>query len=138
MFCQHAYAHSTPEGIKSLPSVLKGSDMAVYTVLLALDMEVSIRPILNEEYYNENYFYEEKLPDEDTRDLVFVGDSMTSLRVTEAGGYDGDTRHEIIDEFGGKWMDIVWLTRPAWENINFVHLTVRLSSLLRSLGFELI
>lgn len=46
IYCQHAYAHSTDEGIVALPEALKGTDMAIYTVFLALGLDISIRGVL--------------------------------------------------------------------------------------------
>lgn len=46
IYLQHPYAHSTDEGIDALPGALKGTDMAIYTVFLALGLDISIRPVL--------------------------------------------------------------------------------------------
>ena len=39
--CQHSYAHTTPEGSSSLPAILKGSDIAIYSIFFALSLPVA-------------------------------------------------------------------------------------------------
>ena len=48
LYCSHAYAHNTSEGINDLPSALKGVDMAVYEVFQALGSHIQLRPVLDE------------------------------------------------------------------------------------------
>ncbi|KAF2795417.1 hypothetical protein K505DRAFT_382401 [Melanomma pulvis-pyrius CBS 109.77] len=114
--CQHAYAHSTPEGVKSLPAILKGSDMAVYSIFLALGLDISVRPILSLE---DNWFFDFY----DINDQNYVGDKLRQIKLTEAGNYEDEDSNEILREFGGKWLKVNWLTHPTSKNVGFVHMT---------------
>ncbi|KAF2679781.1 hypothetical protein K458DRAFT_445662 [Lentithecium fluviatile CBS 122367] len=103
VFCQHAYVHSTAEGIEFLPSIMKGSAMAVYFLFLALalGLNISIRPVLQttEEYLGEEY-------DAETEDYI-----------------DLSVKYEGQDFIAPKWMRANLLTKPMHKNMGMVHLT---------------
>ncbi|KAF2192854.1 hypothetical protein K469DRAFT_692973 [Zopfia rhizophila CBS 207.26] len=96
IYCQHAYAHSTPEGSSAIPSVLKGSDMVIYSIFLALGLQVSVHPILDHKCDYEYRYLKEchdrcETEDEETRSFFthnYVGKKLEEVVVTEAGGYE--------------------------------------------------
>ena len=45
-FCHHAYAHSTESGRMGLPGALKGVDLAVFAVFMALGLDVKVVPVI--------------------------------------------------------------------------------------------
>lgn len=125
--CKHAYAHSTAEGIKALPGVLKGSDMALFSVFRALDLSITIRPKLNilyQDLYEETSDYNETEAND-----AYLGSKLHTIVFTEAGGYDGADWKYIVSRFPGAWEKVNWLTNPPFrydedQNVGFVHLTV--------------
>ncbi|KAJ4356849.1 uncharacterized protein N0V89_004886 [Didymosphaeria variabile] len=139
IFCQHAYAHSTEEGAKALPGILKGADMAVYSVFQALGLDISVRPIYDLKHNHMFDDYDPDKPDswsddgevetededEDNVEKSFVGNSCGEIIFTPVG-YDA-LRQEILDEADAHWLKIKWLTKPASRDISFVHVTVSTS-----------
>ncbi|KAJ4299289.1 hypothetical protein N0V90_004533 [Kalmusia sp. IMI 367209] len=124
VFCQHAYAHSTPEGIEALPGVLKGSDMAVYSVFLALGLNVCIRPVLDlfpSEFFRE-WEWAKSYEQDECADKDFIGLGLKELQVSEIGILE-EPPENILGYWGGDWLKVNWLTQPTKKNINFVHLT---------------
>jgi hypothetical protein len=126
--CQHAYAHSTEQGAQELPAILKGSDMAVYSIFKALGLQVVVRPIFD--LKNNWYFglekqdkYEGEVSRQLHKDLDFVGRNMGGVQTTEIGGEDSGPA-EVLSEVDGDWYKIEWLTRPMWKSTGLVHLTV--------------
>ncbi|KAF2275872.1 uncharacterized protein EI97DRAFT_474463 [Westerdykella ornata] len=123
IFCQHAYAHSTVEGVKSLPAVLKGADMAVYTIFKALDLPTSIRPFLYiDDWYHPTFDWRsQRLSDTST---TYVGGKMRPLVITERGG-EGDGPDDILPSFEGDWLKVNWLIKPVKDTacVNLIHLT---------------
>ncbi|OAG10945.1 uncharacterized protein CC84DRAFT_1084719 [Paraphaeosphaeria sporulosa] len=121
--CQHAYAHSTKEGAQQLPGVLKGSDMAVYSVFQSLRLEIEVKSVLDSQngLFRDQYRYYDD-SDETTRkkDLSYIR-RLGEVVVTETGGYE-EPLQEIIDEFGDA-VDVLWLTQPRHANVGMVHLT---------------
>ncbi|KAL3490029.1 hypothetical protein BJX62DRAFT_238483 [Aspergillus germanicus] len=45
--CSHAYAHSSDLADTHLPRALKGADLVIYSVLLSLEIKLSILPVLD-------------------------------------------------------------------------------------------
>ncbi|KAF2635634.1 hypothetical protein P280DRAFT_436898 [Massarina eburnea CBS 473.64] len=120
--CQHAYAHSTPKGISSLPGVLKGSDMAVYSVFKALGLDVTIRPVLQLDESGDGCSLVISV-NEDHLDEDFIGHSLSELVITERGGNGDCPGQLILNEFGGSWMSVNWLTYPVHDEYNLAHAT---------------
>lgn len=125
-YCQHAYAHSTPEGGRSLPAVLKGSDMSIYEVFLALGLHVAVRPVLekivNLEENNKGYYSDSETEGE-MRSHDFVGKELGNVHFTDCGGCE-ETMLDIYDTFPHDWLAVTWLTPPKWEGIGMAHLAV--------------
>lgn len=87
--------------------------MVVYTVFLALDLDVSVRPILDARIFGDSV----------EGDGHSVGNKLQEVLTTETGGYE-ESEQEIVQEYGGKWLNVNWLTEPANKNVGYVHLTV--------------
>jgi hypothetical protein len=47
IYCKHTYAHTNSDNAKAFPAILKGADMAVYTVFSALGLKLQVRAILD-------------------------------------------------------------------------------------------
>ncbi|USP77941.1 hypothetical protein yc1106_05215 [Curvularia clavata] len=130
VFCQHAYAHSTKEGAKALPTVLKGVDMAVYSVFKRLGQRVKVRPVFDldnpglwNDEYDDTQDEDEDQESEENGVKAFVGNSCGQIVVTDAGGYEGSSNDEILRAAPGDWLRVVWLNRPSSTNMSFVHMT---------------
>ncbi|KAH8722970.1 hypothetical protein GQ44DRAFT_657499 [Phaeosphaeriaceae sp. PMI808] len=106
-YCTHAYAHATSAGIRSLPRVLKGSDMVTYEVFRSLGVWVGLRSIidlsrfegeLEEDYCQEN--------------LV---SRLSEPEILE--NYEEEERLEQIFEgsYSHDKFDIKWLNVPTRE-----------------------
>ncbi|KAF1969278.1 hypothetical protein BU23DRAFT_591683 [Bimuria novae-zelandiae CBS 107.79] len=125
IFCQHAYAHSTPEGIEAFPGVLKGVDMAVYSVFLAIGLHISVRPVLEfslRDEYDDYYDMDDEDPaTDDCAEKNFIGRQLKSLVVSDAGGYE-ESRKEVLESYGGEWLNVNWLTNAKHKNIGYVHM----------------
>ncbi|PVH99885.1 hypothetical protein DM02DRAFT_628995 [Periconia macrospinosa] len=113
--CNHAYAHSTDEGVMSLPSVLKGSDMAVYSVFRALGLKIYMRAALE---YDREQFYDSDEPD-------LLRELEGGVTVTDCGDDENEDYLSVLEEWNGYWTDVHWLNDPIDANLNtgMVHLT---------------
>jgi hypothetical protein len=123
--------------------------MAVYSVFLALGLQISIRQILDirEDYYpgfdeelssyaeDPGLILEENLGNYEIERIEeykkFMGKSFLShnlyeVHVTETGGNEEHTS-EILEELDGEWANVLWLTKPRHTNVQLAHLTVRLN-----------
>ena len=95
--------------------------MAVYSVFLALGLEISVRPILDKGAdHSDNDFRRDDSED----DLDYVGKELSEPITTDIGD-EGDTMDEVYNAFGGDQVQVNWLTQPIWDNLGLVHLTVR-------------
>ncbi|KAI1087326.1 hypothetical protein F5B19DRAFT_77861 [Rostrohypoxylon terebratum] len=119
IYCTHAYPHTTRIGGESLPGILKGADMAVYTIFRALGLNVSIRAVLDED---------EIIKDWELQGYDYQPTSLTRIRMwgtlvtTSTGGYE-EGLDEILDDFSSVKGKVNWLTRGKHESLGFVHLT---------------
>ncbi|KAF2117341.1 hypothetical protein BDV96DRAFT_611764 [Lophiotrema nucula] len=142
VYCQHGYAHTTSEGAAKLPGILKGSDMAIYSVFKGLGLEVSVKSVLD--ILNNSLFdpsdYDDYMSGEDNSDGDIDENTETKLRkprwwdgsylkniegdvvVAEVGGYE-ESVEEILGVSGARQSDVLWLTRPIHGNVGMVHLT---------------
>ena len=131
VFCQHAYAHITPEGIKSLPGVLKGSDTAVYSVSAALGLQVSIRPVLGGPGCFDDEEYDFDNMREDIKEIEQCGWKLgrncvgrTLKTIVEAITDDVSERWEVVEAFEGEWLKVDWLTKPMHGNAGLAYRSV--------------
>ncbi|KAI2473118.1 hypothetical protein F4781DRAFT_380618 [Annulohypoxylon bovei var. microspora] len=127
--CAHAYPHTTQVGRRSLPGILKGADMALYTVFHALGLHVRVKTVLDRNKVDEinewdSDSYSDYEHEHEASSLSRIGDWGT-IEMTEAGGDDGDEMEEIINSFGHSEVQVNWLTRQKEEcrNRGFIHLT---------------
>jgi hypothetical protein len=122
-YCQHWYPHTanSPKHAPIFPSVLKGSDLYLYCVFVALGLEVTIHPVLARDYDE----VEERVYDD--HDEVYVGDHPcgTGAAETDMGGYDDQAIEEVYAEFGQR-ETIQWLNAPdaSTRQVGFYHLAV--------------
>lgn len=132
MYCSHAYAHNTVEGAESLPGVLKGADMAVYTVFKALGLNVEVCNVLDEA--EELYFDVETSSGSGSEpevqeicEIHYRLGRLGQLTITDHGGYEGEDWNDVLDGFSRVRQKITWLTDPPqrYRNPGFVHLAVR-------------
>ena len=123
VFCSHAYAHNTVEGGESLPAVLKGTDMAVYSVFQALGLDAKVCNVLDkvndsdeEDGGGEKSIY---------RNYNRVG-KLGQLKTTYVGRHDDYDWYDILEAFSRDETTVDWLTDPPTKYLNpgFVHLTV--------------
>jgi hypothetical protein len=112
-YCSHAYTHATKKGIKSLPAVLKGSDMVTYETFESLGMRVDIRPEL--EIDSSKWYY-----GSEDEDRLFgshrIGVTLTPTTGTSMGENCGF--EEIFADFKHEKLRVKWLNSPIHENKN--------------------
>jgi hypothetical protein len=127
-YCSHAYAHATAEGIKSLPRILKGSDMVTYDAFRRLGMKVSIKPVIDLERHsweiNDNDYGNNSL-----RNTNVVGKLSEPLK-TDVG--EDHSLVEIFDYgYPHEKLDVLWMngSSPKTENMQLAFLRVSLSLL---------
>jgi hypothetical protein len=139
IYCQHAYAHTHSDNTKAFPAILKGADMAVYTVFSALDLKLQVRAILDTDTrgfndYFENYkenFFADHFEEEET----YVPPPLaTHAVVGTIGGYglsdamatDGSNYEDVVYAWSRDWRKVVWVNGPRESDLDMVHLTVSL------------
>ncbi|KAF7445521.1 P4Hc domain containing protein [Pyrenophora tritici-repentis] len=95
IYYQHYYAHTHCNNAEAFLAILKGSDMAVYTVFKALNLNLEVRAILDittDEF--QNYLdTEEALPQEHKPDYLYEDTPWPPLFRT----------HSVVGELGGRW-----------------------------------
>ncbi|KAF2734385.1 hypothetical protein EJ04DRAFT_576923 [Polyplosphaeria fusca] len=121
IYCEHAYAHSTAEGINALPGILKGSDMAVFAVFQALHLKVAIRPVFDLDDFELGMNYDDE--DSEPRQWDLIGMNLSQPCFTDRGGGDGEDPEYILAEANGERLQICWLTQPKNPSLGMVHLT---------------
>ncbi len=132
-YCQHWYplVAESPKHSPIFPSVLKGSDLYLYCVFVALGLKVTIRPVLARDYDED----EGRTYDDD--DEVYVGNHHcgTGAAETDRGGNDGEMEDEVYAVFGQR-MKIQWLNEPdaSTRQVGFYHLAVSAVSFSISLS----
>lgn len=134
VLCVHAYPARTdikiidyedpaPESSGTAPVVLKGTDLALFTVFKALGMTVKIRSILDSKSLSSN----RRCPDDEWKELgMRTRDAVGGTFVTSAGGHEDYTPADIVCRYGSKLPEVTWLKvlRPVRTSGNFVHLGV--------------
>jgi hypothetical protein len=123
------------EGAESLPGVLKGADMAVYTVFKALGLDVEVCNVLDGA--EEVWFDVEtgsgsgsgsgsELEVDEICEIHYRLGRLGQLTITDEGGYEGANWNDILDDFSRRRQRISWLTGPPekYRNPGFVHLAV--------------
>ncbi|KAK3380993.1 hypothetical protein B0H63DRAFT_560784 [Podospora didyma] len=126
VYCSHAYAHSTAEGARALPAVLKGSDMAVFAVFRALGLPVKVRAVLDDD--DNMYVYDPatntRIP-ERSQTANRVSHGIGKVLITSAGSYSDSGWPDVWEDWPHRDMEINWLTeeRPDHKNLEIVHLT---------------
>ncbi|RFU25895.1 hypothetical protein B7463_g10442, partial [Scytalidium lignicola] len=125
-YCCHSYPHSTksPAGAPLFPSVLKGVDLCLYSVLQELGLEVQVRPVLNATRDPYDYDSDNSEDGGATDTKWYVGDESKGLVTTDTGGYDGASWKDIWSGFGNQ-LDVHWLNTPTAKPTQegYVHLT---------------
>ncbi|KAI1384813.1 uncharacterized protein F4822DRAFT_374042 [Hypoxylon trugodes] len=126
--CIHAYPHTSKASQASLPGILKGADMAVYTVFRALGLKVRARTVLDDkEAIDRLYMWGEeediKGPKKD-ESLSRIG-NWGPIKVTNSGGWEGDFLDDVLNEFSPQRPTVNWLTTPRGRHgdTGYVHLT---------------
>ncbi|PSN71412.1 hypothetical protein BS50DRAFT_608305 [Corynespora cassiicola Philippines] len=114
VMCYHAYAHSTVEGYRKFPSVLKGSEMAVYSIFESLGLDVQVRPVLalNKQACRA---LEDKPPGN------LIGRKMQKLIINKQSVYDEHMMEFLLDKFDGEWLEVNWLTDRRQRNVGLVY-----------------
>ncbi|KAI1491165.1 hypothetical protein F5X96DRAFT_490204 [Biscogniauxia mediterranea] len=120
IYCTHAYPHNSKLGQESLPGILKGADMAVYTVFRALGLKVKVKTVLDDEEANHIMEAWGGKPFSGNR----IG-SWDSINITETGGCEDDDWKAIIRSFPHYKLKVNWLTdrRAEFRKMGFVHMT---------------
>ncbi|KAF2804168.1 uncharacterized protein BDZ99DRAFT_452136 [Mytilinidion resinicola] len=119
VYCSHAYAHTHEEGIKHLPGSLKGSDMALYEIFKALNLEVNLKPILDPEYLDD-YGDEEETSVQPKRE--YIGDMLYSTYLSDISTEDCSTS-ELVETWGSHTREtVVWLTQPKHSDAAMAYL----------------
>lgn len=127
IYCTHAYPHTTKVGQDSLPGILKGADMAVYTIFRALGLKILVKTVLDDDEANASIA--QWHPSQASPCHSRIGDWGT-INLTSRGGDDMDSWNEILHGFAHRKVQINWLTgrQEKYRSEGFVHLTVSLSS----------
>ncbi|KAF2472367.1 uncharacterized protein BDR25DRAFT_283777 [Lindgomyces ingoldianus] len=108
--CSHAYAHGTNAGAAALPTVLKGSDMAIYEVFRSLDLPVCIRPVLQD---ISNFYSAGDLGEvEDLQGLDHVGHDFGDPYTMDR--YSNETTmRDYYDQYPHSLHKVTWLQNRA-------------------------
>ncbi len=113
------------------PSILKGSDLYLYCVFVALGLKVRIRPVMERKASGDRWEDDDE-PDE-AGDEYYVGKFRcgTGAVETDRGGYDDDSVEDTYAEFGHR-ESVHWLNAPdrSTRQVGFYHLAVRFFPLL--------
>jgi hypothetical protein len=137
IYCQHAYAHIHSDNAHAFPGILKGADMAVYTVFRALGLKIQVRAILDKDTrgfndYLENHednFFDDHLEEEDAYELpplathTVVG-TLGGHGFTEDLGGDGDDYEDVVSAWSTDWRKVVWVNGPRQSDLDMIHMTV--------------
>lgn len=152
IFCTHAYAHTSKEAYEALPGVLKGADMAVYSVFQAHGLQIEVKTVLDDtEMLKRIAEYEEYKRSEgmgcgsndggsvEHTPFNRIGD-VGDFTLAAVGGQDEDCTEDIRSWMEGSWrpkgpkglegnaggVGITWLTPPPSKlgRMGFIHLTV--------------
>ncbi|KAH8805189.1 hypothetical protein F5884DRAFT_798665 [Xylogone sp. PMI_703] len=124
-FCCHTYPHSSksPADAPLFPSVLKGVDLCLFSVFKKLGLDVHVRRVLRSEIES---IYGTREADcvKETMARPYVSKHSEGLTITERGGEDDSTQHQIWSVFG-KRSRVLWLNSAMGKpkQMSFVHLT---------------
>ena len=106
-YCAHYYAHNTEYAHGIFPLRLKGSDMALVAVLLSLDIDVCVCPVIKD--------YGHEASDDNS---PLFGDAMHT--VIDVNDYD--VRDSIREKIMEKWPsdshkdEVTWVNDPLHTN----------------------
>jgi hypothetical protein len=82
-YCSHTYAHNRAKTESLMPYALKGVDATLFSVFRALGMNVTVRPILGTEAWDE--YYENTYEGEDESDEEWMEKLEERSGVTRVG-----------------------------------------------------
>jgi hypothetical protein len=134
-YCRHWYPHAakSPTEAPIFPSILKGSDLFLYSVFVALGLDVENRPMLT---WSEDNVYSNHWGHK----INFVGARGCGVGAytTNVGGNDETTR-KIYAAFGPR-KEIQWLNAPnrSTAQDGFYYLSVRFFSFPFLITLELL
>ncbi|OJJ43939.1 hypothetical protein ASPZODRAFT_72321 [Penicilliopsis zonata CBS 506.65] len=113
VFCSHAYAHSSTTAEHSLPQILKGSDLVLYSVFKSLGLQVNVLPVREADgfYHTENPQMDIGGRTHPKRDKYAIDEYEDSL------GY-ATKRYWPFYRLPG----VFWLTEPKQEEMAFSYL----------------
>jgi hypothetical protein len=149
IYCQYAYAHTHSDNAHAFPGILKGADMAVYTVFSALGLRIQVRAILDKdttefnnylENHEENFFGDHLEEEEDAYELpplathTVVG-TLGGHGFAEDLGGARDDYEDVVSAWSRDWRKVVWVNGPRQSDLDMVHMTV--SFPLHRAGWEL-
>ncbi|KAI0895160.1 hypothetical protein F4806DRAFT_91726 [Annulohypoxylon nitens] len=121
-YCTHVYPYTTDLGKKSLPGILKGADMAVYTVFRALGVRVSAMTILDEEEINR----QRQMWGDEYKPITLncIGE-WGEIVSTSSGGYEEEWDVVIRDFTKYKRQKVTWLSgrEGKFRSKGFIHMT---------------
>ncbi|KAL5366645.1 hypothetical protein BJX96DRAFT_161263 [Aspergillus floccosus] len=103
IYCSHAYPHTSPVAQELLPSILKGSDLMVYSIFQSFGIEIVILPILKDQDYNwyeNSAFYRQK-------EYLHKGGDL-EIYYDEVAG----TAHEDLKKVDDRWKTLLLSRRP--------------------------
>lgn len=123
IYCQHAYAHATKEGAKSLSDsensavTLKGCDKAAFSVFRKLNLPITVKSILDPQEVKRDESSEEEESDgsdaEEERALghvrkTFVKKNLRTDITSDLVDEDDELEHILDDqaECEGDWQNI--------------------------------
>ena len=121
IFCSHPYPHTSDSAASSLPKALKGTDLAVFSVLQSLGLKVEVLPILETDG---DYSTDPKL------NVASPGPRGSSRRSNWEGYYEDYSAKQDLEKFQntGKMTKKVFRDWDEWDEVEtgFVLRYVRL------------
>lgn len=109
--CAHQYAHTDGIANQRLPHALKGIDVALFTIFRALGLTVHVRPVLEEEFSEEDIHPRGIITRaaSEFRDLIVIGEENAGDR----------EEHEIAHYWGSYdiFQRMKWLNEQASKEV---------------------
>jgi hypothetical protein len=141
IYCQHAYAHTHSDNSQAFPAILKGADMAVYTVFSALGLKLQVRAILDTDTQEFEDYYE--CYEENTQEYHHDPYSgcytqryvqpplLTHDVVGTLGGHgisqviaDGGNLEDVVQTWSDDYRKVLWVNKPRQSDLDVTHVTV--------------
>ena len=146
-YCQHAYAYTDQSPGDRLPYTLNGVNALSYSIFHHMDMDVTVKPVLDFEASQSNWSNTSTDEVGDQIDLVVKGDlvgtGLHEIKLANIGGYEGECSTEdiVLDSWKSEWhkettWSVTWPPCRALPRQNVQFQIAQLTSLLKISRFN--